>query len=104
MIYGNEETQLERVRRVRSRSVRKLTVRVPDDVAETFAAFCAANGITAQSCLLASMIVANEGHNANNGAPIEAWQGDDALSRPRLRMLALAREMDASRRGRKPRA
>lgn len=80
--------------------MRKWTVRVEDDDADTFTDFCRVNGVTAQGLILAAIRLTNANHVQHERTPVEAWP-QESLNVQRGVLVAVAREIDAERRGRK---
>lgn len=78
--------------------VKKWTVRVDDETAEAFTAFCAQHGVSVHSCL-STMVTATVTLSIEHGnQPVEEWE---ATAAERFgRMIESARQLDAERRRR----
>lgn len=81
--------------------MRKWTVRVEDEVADTFGAFCDRNGVSLQSMLETFALVCGEIDTQNGNAPVDVWKptvtADPTAERWRY-MVGRARQADAAKR------
>lgn len=76
--------------------MRKLTVRVPDDIADSFADFCAVAGISQQGAIESAMRRTVELFEQNDRTMPEQW-ADEASEHPTA-YVTLARQLDADKR------
>ncbi len=85
------------------RQMRKWTVRIADDIADEFAQFCQAAGISIQGGLEAGIRVTVERFLDNDRRPPELWEPFDQPTLHRwLGNVELARAIDAARRAKRP--
>lgn len=76
--------------------MKKLTVRVPDDIADDFADFCALAGITQTAAIESAMRRTVELFTMNGRTVPDEW-ASDAPSTP-VAYVTLARQLDAEKR------